>query len=500
MKNNQTLFRRHPGTRAINAIFFPGWIKKISGLTVFFFIMIGLGIAGLPLAGQVSDIRGIGGSQTNFSGAVGSGARALGMGGAFIAVADDATAVSWNPAGLAQLEKPELSIVFRYQTYRNIIPAQVSGIDEFSGPLDYKGSSHSFDFASFTYPLRFGNFKIVPQISYQRSICFDVVNNEKNNRVVSAIDTGGEFRQMITQRTHLQKFVGGFDTVSFSVATTLFKRFHLGVSANLWFNGYTGTELETEDWSVMGTTPGSATQVGHYSSSAKHDFSIKGANMNAGLLINVLKNFKIGFVYKSHFSATLDYSLDMSIEGDNIAPVPTGVIVLPGHAQLEWPETWGFGLAFMPTDQLTFSADFTRTTWSKSILNDFENPDHVYDPNAPETVDFYFPTLFMMGNPFNLKQIDSQQMRLGCEYVFFSRGTIIPLRLGIFTDTQYFPDATGDKVLFFGITAGIGVKKGAISIDTAVHYEFGDYVESPMHYTATRFSELRAYISTIYSF
>jgi hypothetical protein len=29
------------------------------------------------------------------------GARALGMGGAFVAVADDATAVHWNPAGLA---------------------------------------------------------------------------------------------------------------------------------------------------------------------------------------------------------------------------------------------------------------------------------------------------------------------------------------------------------------------------------------------------------------
>ena len=49
---------------------------------------------------------------TSFSAVVGSGARAFGMGGAFIAVADDATAASWNPAGLSQLEKPELSGVF----------------------------------------------------------------------------------------------------------------------------------------------------------------------------------------------------------------------------------------------------------------------------------------------------------------------------------------------------------------------------------------------------
>ncbi len=43
---------------------------------------------------------------------VGSGARAIGRGGAFIAVADDATAASWNPAGLIQLKrKPEMSVV-----------------------------------------------------------------------------------------------------------------------------------------------------------------------------------------------------------------------------------------------------------------------------------------------------------------------------------------------------------------------------------------------------
>ncbi|MBN1675834.1 MAG: outer membrane protein transport protein [Kiritimatiellae bacterium] len=43
----------------------------------------------------------------------GSGARALGIAGAFTAIADDATAASWNPGGLIQLERPEASAVFR---------------------------------------------------------------------------------------------------------------------------------------------------------------------------------------------------------------------------------------------------------------------------------------------------------------------------------------------------------------------------------------------------
>jgi hypothetical protein len=44
------------------------------------------------------------GFQFNFNN---PGARALGMGGAFVAVADDATAVVANPAGLTILQRPE---------------------------------------------------------------------------------------------------------------------------------------------------------------------------------------------------------------------------------------------------------------------------------------------------------------------------------------------------------------------------------------------------------
>ena len=42
---------------------------------------------------------------------MGVGARALGMGGAFVALANDASATYWNPAGLVQLDQPELSIM-----------------------------------------------------------------------------------------------------------------------------------------------------------------------------------------------------------------------------------------------------------------------------------------------------------------------------------------------------------------------------------------------------
>jgi long-subunit fatty acid transport protein len=42
---------------------------------------------------------------------IGVGARAIGMGGAFVATANDASAIYWNPAGLGNLHRPEILFV-----------------------------------------------------------------------------------------------------------------------------------------------------------------------------------------------------------------------------------------------------------------------------------------------------------------------------------------------------------------------------------------------------
>ncbi|MCD4819098.1 MAG: hypothetical protein K8S23_10445 [Candidatus Cloacimonetes bacterium] len=45
---------------------------------------------------------------------IGSGVRALGMGGAFVAVADDASTIYWNAAGISQLDEAEINIMRAY--------------------------------------------------------------------------------------------------------------------------------------------------------------------------------------------------------------------------------------------------------------------------------------------------------------------------------------------------------------------------------------------------
>lgn len=56
------------------------------------------------------DITKVGTSSAAFLG-IDIGARAVAMGGSFVAVADDITAIYWNPAGIARLQKGELAFI-----------------------------------------------------------------------------------------------------------------------------------------------------------------------------------------------------------------------------------------------------------------------------------------------------------------------------------------------------------------------------------------------------
>lgn len=66
-----------------------------------------LAVAGLAALAGASALQAAGTASAQFL-KLGAGARAAGMGDAFVAVADDVTGAYWNPAGLGQLESPEV--------------------------------------------------------------------------------------------------------------------------------------------------------------------------------------------------------------------------------------------------------------------------------------------------------------------------------------------------------------------------------------------------------
>jgi hypothetical protein len=55
-------------------------------------------------------------------------------------------------------------------------------------------------------------------------------------------------------------------------------------------------------------------------------------------------------------------------------------------------------------------------------------------------------------------------------------------------------------VVFFGLTGGIGYKRGGFSVDFAALLEIGSYLKDKYDYSDTTYTEVRAYLSTSYSF
>jgi long-subunit fatty acid transport protein len=100
----------------------------------------------------------------------GSGARALGLAGAFTALADDATAASWNPAGLIQLEHPEASVVLRYSRERD---KHHSGDDDFdAGRDDFDSENLNYFSVVFPFHLRSIERNMVVSLNYQEAYDF----------------------------------------------------------------------------------------------------------------------------------------------------------------------------------------------------------------------------------------------------------------------------------------------------------------------------------------
>ena len=80
--------------------------RTIKRTTILSFTLLGLTMWGIVAVAQTEEIA--------VGNTFGLGARAMGMGGAFVSIADDFTTLYWNPAGLAQIRKFELFSSFSH--------------------------------------------------------------------------------------------------------------------------------------------------------------------------------------------------------------------------------------------------------------------------------------------------------------------------------------------------------------------------------------------------
>lgn len=101
-------------------------MKKVLALA----LILSFGAAGVSLG----NITKVGTAGAQFL-KIGIGARALGMGEAFTAIANDATALYWNPAGIARMKRPE--VVFNHTNWASDINQEFLG---YSHPLGSSGT------------------------------------------------------------------------------------------------------------------------------------------------------------------------------------------------------------------------------------------------------------------------------------------------------------------------------------------------------------------------
>ena len=80
-------------------------IKKMRRL--FYYLILGHLLLLIPVVSTAQQGNGQAGTRSNFT--FGFGARAMGMGNAFVAMADDPTALYWNSAGLDHIYQQSLT-------------------------------------------------------------------------------------------------------------------------------------------------------------------------------------------------------------------------------------------------------------------------------------------------------------------------------------------------------------------------------------------------------
>ena len=92
---------------------------------------------------------------------VNPGARALGLGGAFISQADDSTAAQSNPAGLLNLRRPELFAEIRSRRYDSSVASSNTTLDNpffqgnvTTGAISEPERSFSPSFLSYVIPFK----------------------------------------------------------------------------------------------------------------------------------------------------------------------------------------------------------------------------------------------------------------------------------------------------------------------------------------------------------
>jgi long-chain fatty acid transport protein len=345
------------------------------------------------------------------------GARAVSMGGAFVARAWDPSSIYFNPAGLSYVKGFNVMLGGTL-----ILPSTT-----FTDPNDTQWKMNSLTFfppnAYITY--NFGN-GLAAGIG---------VFTPEGLGTSWPQNWAGKY---IITKINLQSFDIN-PTVSYSFLNDM-------ISVGAGFDYVIGSvDLEKYNNTSFSDTAGNpVTPFIHMNGNAK------GTGFNFGVMLKPYENISLGFSYRSKITYKVDNGTATYSGADGLTgQLPSGNV----STSLPLPETWYAGIAYTGTDY-SIEADYQFVGWSayKELSISFQNPGPSGNP-AP-----------VVGN-----YSDSYIIRVGGEYKL---DEMWALRAGLFYDKNPIPDAYDLPLLpdadRLGLNIGFGVNvTNDISVDAS---------------------------------
>ena len=288
----------------------------------------------------------------------GVGARAMGMGGASLGLADDFTALYWNPAGMAQIQKFEMFSSLSHNT--------AIADTYFTGDAVKTATSRSqmrLNSIGFVYPFqaRQGGWAIA--FGYNRPQNFDY------QTAIQGIDpsSGTEFSGLAVNETDV--YSGGIGIWSFGTSVYVSKHILIGGSLDFW-HGNSLNELDVTATDIVDIDR----ELARFRYDDEIDREYSGVGGRIGLLahltdeislgVNVVSPVELGVDELWYQSTIADYD-----DGERSSDTESGALVY----DIERPFEVGTGIAVKLFDkQLIFAGDLQLTDWTQTR----------YDPGA----------------------------------------------------------------------------------------------------------------------
>ncbi|WP_257386795.1 OmpP1/FadL family transporter [Tahibacter caeni] len=328
------------------------------------------------------------------------GARSLGMAGAFLGLADDATAAYTNPAGLTQLVQTEISLEARHTSYSTpYIDGGTATISPFSaGGLnisDADSSNTNLSYLSVVIPHDRWSFAF-----YRHELArFDTDFATLNGADV------GEFRLFPFRSIADLKIV----SIGASAAFKANDNVSLGIGLTRYDFRFDTATVRVDDINPQNISIASR----QFQNGDDNAFGF-----NVGARFKLSDQWSLGATYRK--APRFDYKAINVLYNDvdgNPLPAPELFTSL-NKVRFDIPDIFGVGLSWRPTDTFVVNFDLDRVMYSQ--LTDDVN------------------TLFDIQNAANqLRLEDGTEAHLGAEYTFANMSAPFSLRAGFWHDPRH---------------------------------------------------------------